>query len=113
MINPNRAGYSVIEATNWYSYVNNNPVRYVDPAGMEAHIFSIPVVIKKLRHLFIGVQDSDGKNTTRGLYLDDRGKAAIDFATGDTQGSEVRIDDSVELEVTTKFFLMTKNCHLA
>ena len=31
-----RSNYSIVEATNWYSYVSNNPVRYADPTGMES-----------------------------------------------------------------------------
>jgi len=33
-----RAGYSVIEALNWYSYTSNNPVLYVDPTGEKIRI---------------------------------------------------------------------------
>jgi len=36
LINPNRDDYSLIEALNWYSYVGNNPVKYVDPTGLTA-----------------------------------------------------------------------------
>ena len=40
LMNPNgengglRHGFSVIESTNWYNYVSNNPLRYVDPLGL-------------------------------------------------------------------------------
>ena len=34
--NPNRDGFSFVESLNWYSYVSNNPMMYVDPTGKES-----------------------------------------------------------------------------
>ena len=36
LINPNRKGFKFIESMNWYGYVNNNPVKYVDPTGLDS-----------------------------------------------------------------------------
>ena len=30
-----KQSYSLIEGVNWYSYCSNNPVKYVDPSGLE------------------------------------------------------------------------------
>lgn len=35
LINPKRKGFSILEANNWYTYCSNNPVRYVDPSGLD------------------------------------------------------------------------------
>ena len=37
--------YSVIEATNWYSYASNNFVKYVNPTGEWEFKFAIEAVV--------------------------------------------------------------------
>ncbi|VDB01308.1 hypothetical protein S1OALGB6SA_2412, partial [Olavius algarvensis spirochete endosymbiont] len=58
--------YSVIEALNWYSYVSNNPVMYVDPAGMW--------------EFKVGV--GTGAALKFRIHTDDNGNIDADIATG-------------------------------
>ena len=31
-----RAGFSIVESMNWYGYVRNNPIKYLDPDGLQS-----------------------------------------------------------------------------
>ncbi len=54
-----RSNFSLIESINWYSYVSNNPVIYLDPNGME-HLSHISLTI--FRH-----EDSPGSRIDSGM----------------------------------------------
>ena len=67
-----RPGYSVIEATNWYSYVSNNPVKYVDPTGMILIIMGDEEFVEKVeKDLDIIRSKPNGKEMIEGLENSD------------------------------------------
>ena len=78
-----KASYSIIEASNWYAYVSNNPVIYVDPTGEWQFKFAIGRVIAfKFR-----------------VYGDNQGNWDVDFAAGLGLGGGISFDiGPVEVE---------------
>lgn len=51
LMNPNRKGFKIVEANNWYSYVANNPVKYHDPSGQLAQAAAAALEVG----IFIGI----------------------------------------------------------
>ena len=99
----------VKSGNNWYVYAANNPLRYVDPTGLETHIFSLPIIFGH-RHLFIAVKSEDGTITTKGLYPESQLDAALQglqqLVTNNSEdlNAEVRTNDPTELAVAEGYF---------
>ena len=72
-----KSSYSVIEAVNWYSYVSNNPVKYVDPTGFDAYdTVGIDTPEKRAAFKLLGPIGSSKAQR----IVDDRRDAAILYA---------------------------------
>ena len=51
-----KSNYSLIEGLNWYSYVSNNPVKYVDPTGMDSAVMQRMNGTMQLEKIIHGLQ---------------------------------------------------------
>ena len=67
-----KESYSLIEAVNWYAYVSNNPVKYVDPSGNDQLFFGIKDYIG-----FIAANTSDPSLTLLTAALGDKGSQQV------------------------------------
>jgi RHS repeat-associated protein len=93
----------VRDGANWFAYVNNDPVNWVDPDGRETAVLSLPVTPVDL-HLFIAVKTEDGTITTKSLYPESQIKAVVDVITGGTQPSVLMENKSNEYKAAEKYF---------
>ena len=83
-----KSSYSVIEATNWYSYTSNNPVKYVDPTGMETTYFLI----------IYNIDPTPGSDEVAAIGTDDNGNPTL--KVGHTWMS---VEKNVNGEVETSY----------
>ena len=106
-----RPGYSVIEATNWYSYTSNNPVLYVDPTGMEEEVASaglwdqlLDVLSNRYEAVFGDEMAHIGDEKSHIRAFGGEAKAVMDLPAGDLYASAEAavIDSDFDVEAKTQ-----------
>jgi len=92
--------YSMIEGLNWYSYVSNNPVKYVDPNGMNEEeadsTKKATEIVDQNKGSIIKIDDSSA------IYI--RDSTFIESLLG---GTEASIIDTETGEVKEKLEMVT------
>ncbi|MBB6480884.1 RHS repeat-associated core domain-containing protein [Spirochaeta isovalerica] len=81
-----RSGFSLIESMNWYSYVSNNPVRFLDPTGnreIESHSLNHDTIPPQ----FTGVLNRDGNSWGSRSFPEFRGIDTFTITNGYTGDS--------------------------
>jgi len=110
LINPNRENVNVIESINWYSYTSNNPVKYVDPTGMEGEYtidltqyenqdFQIDFYVDNNEDPITARFDGETYSIGEDLVIGDSVPFDADFSVPEGSSLEIKGDDSTTFKM--------------